>query len=121
MGEFSPPSCFLSSYNVAAARDAALLHKCEQAFPDAEMAPANEGLRRFPPRPEFTGDGPPLGAVLVPPENGLDRLPQVVVRYLAVRPNFVDQRLQLRPPCVAQNVNARVLRHPPQIGMSLKG
>src|SRR4051812_33276585 len=30
------------------------------------------------PGPELAGDTPPLGAVLVPPEDGLDRLPQVV-------------------------------------------
>src|SRR4051794_34760281 len=74
----------------------------------------------YAPRPKFTGDGPPLGAVLVAPEDGLDRLPKIVVRYLAVWPDFVDQRLQLRPQCVAQNVNTWVLRHPPQIGMYLR-
>jgi hypothetical protein len=38
-----------------------------------------------------------------------------------VRPDLVDQRLQLRPPRVCQNVNARVLRHPRQLGTYLRG
>src|SRR3712207_4520125 len=101
------------------------------------MGPADEGRRRLPPRPafhhgppsttarlpprpEFAGDAPPLGAVLVPPEDRLDRLPQVLVRHLAVRPDLVDQRLQLSPPRVAQNVNARVRRHPRQFGIYLR-
>src|SRR3954464_344354 len=101
--------------------DTALLDPVEQALPDPEMRPADEGLRGLPPGPERAGDTPPLGAVLVPPEDGLDRLPQVVVRHLAVRPDLVDQRLQLRPPRVCQNVNARVLRHPRQLGTYLRG
>ena len=88
--------------------DTALLDQVEQALPDPEMRPADEGLRRLPPGPELAGDTPPLGAVLVPPEDCLDRLPQVGVRHLAGRPDLVDQRLQLRPPRVCQNVNARV-------------
>src|SRR3954464_9910209 len=101
--------------------DPALLDQVEQALPDPEMRPADEGLRRLPPGPELAGDTPPLGAVLVPPEDGLDRLPQVVVSHLAVWPDLVDQRLQLRPPRVCQNVNARVLRHPRQLGTYLRG
>jgi hypothetical protein len=103
-----------------AERNTALLDKLEQAFPHAKMTPAVEGLRGLPPWPEFAGNGPPLGAVLVPPDNGLDRLPQVVVRHLAMRPNLVDQRLQLRPARVAQNVDARVLHHPRQLGIYLR-
>src|SRR3954469_6101702 len=52
--------------------DPALLDQVEQALPDPEMRPADEGLRRLPPGPELAGDTPPLGAVLVPPEDGLD-------------------------------------------------
>ena len=100
--------------------DTALLDQVEQALPDPEMRPADEGLRRLPPGPELTGDTAPLGAVLVPPEDGLDRLPQVGVRHLAGRPDRVDQRLQLRPPRVCQNVNARVLRHPRQLRTYLR-
>src|SRR4051812_38989686 len=101
-------------------RDTALLDPVEQALPDPEMRPADEGLRRLPPGPELAGDTAPLGAVLVPPKDGLDRLPQVGVRHLAGRPDLVDQRLQLRPPRVCQNVNARVLRHPRQLRTSLR-
>src|SRR5689334_25091249 len=101
--------------------DTALLDQVEQALPDPEMRPADEGLRRLPPGPELAGDTAPLGAVLVPPEDGRDRLPQVVVRHLAGRPDLVDQPLQLRPPRVCQNVNARVLRHPRQLGIHLRG
>src|SRR3954468_11067728 len=50
-----------------------------QCLRDMRLGP----LRRA--GPERAGDTPPLGAVLVPPEDGLDRLPQVVVRHLAVR------------------------------------
>src|SRR3954447_23050736 len=101
--------------------------KGEPAQPVSPSEPARPfhasplGLRRLPPGPELAGDTPPLGAVLVPPEDGLDRLPQVVVRHLAVRPDLVDQRLQLRPPRVCQNVNARVRRHPRQLGIYLRG
>ena len=49
--------------------DAALLDQAEEALPDAEPGPADEGLRRLPPGPEFGRDAPPLGAVLVPPED----------------------------------------------------
>src|SRR4029079_12538892 len=99
----------------------ALLAEAEQALPDPEMRPAIEVRRSTPPGPKCAGDTAPLAAFLVPREDGLDRLPQVVVRHLAGRPDRVDQRLQLRPPRVCQNVNARVLRHPCQLRTTLRG
>jgi hypothetical protein len=103
-----------------AKRHAALLHQIEQALPDAKARPADEGLGRLPPGAEFARDGPPLGAILVPPEDRLDGLPQVVMRHLAVRSDLVDQRLQLRPPRICQNVDARNARHPGQLGIYLR-
>jgi hypothetical protein len=101
--------------------DAAPLDPFEQAVPDAKPRPADEGLRRLPPGPEFGRDAPPLRAVLVPPEDRLDGPAQVLVRHLAVRPNLVDQRLQRRPLRIGQDVNAWVARHPRQLGICLSG
>jgi len=47
---------------------ALLLDPREQAFPDIEPGPANKGLRRHPPGPEFTRHHAPLGAIVMPPQ-----------------------------------------------------
>jgi len=46
---------------------ALLLDPREQAFLDIEPGPANKGLGRHPPGPEFTRHRAPLGAVVMPP------------------------------------------------------
>jgi hypothetical protein len=99
-----------------AKRNAALPNQVEQALPDAEPGPADDGLRCSPPRTKFLRDAPPLGAVLVAPEDCADRLPQILMRLLAVRPNLVDQRLQHRPLRVRQHLDARIARHPRRLG-----
>src|SRR5919107_6267801 len=43
----------------------------KEAFPDAELGPAQEGLGRHPPRAQLGWDGAPLGAVLHAPDDGL--------------------------------------------------
>ena len=55
--------------------DAALLRPGEQPLPDPKARPADEGLGRHPPGPELPGQGTPLRAVLVPPEDRTDRTP----------------------------------------------
>ena len=49
----------------------------EQALPDAELGPAQEGLRGHPPRAEFSRDGAPFGAVLHALEDGFDSPAQI--------------------------------------------
>ncbi len=103
-----------------AQRDAAPLRHLQQALPDAEMAPAVEGLRRPPPRAEFGRDGAPRGAVAVPPDDRLDRAAQVVVLRLAARPDRLDQRRRPLPPRVRQNARPMLVRHAPKMGTELK-
>jgi hypothetical protein len=103
-----------------AQRDAAPLRHLQQALPDAEMAPAVEGLRRPPPRAEFGRDGAPRGAVAVPPDDRLDRAAQVVVLRLAARAHRLDQRRQPLPLRVCQNPCRASIRHAPKLGTELK-
>src|SRR4051812_30042827 len=49
----------------------------KEAFPDAELGPAQEGLRGHPPRAELSRDGAPLGAVLHAPDDSLKSPAQV--------------------------------------------
>jgi hypothetical protein len=58
--------------------DPALLHQVEQALPDAQASPANEGLSRAPTRTQLRRDSSPLGSVLMAPKAGLDRLAQIL-------------------------------------------
>ena len=81
-----------------------LLDEIEQAFPDALLRPANEQLRRQPPRAKLGRDAAPLRAVLVPPENRRDRPPQLFGRRLPARPDLLDQRLPYRPRRIRQNL-----------------
>src|SRR3954449_3487570 len=83
-----------------AERDPARLRRLEQALPDPEMAPAVEGLRRHPPRPELRGNAAPLRPVVRPPDDRLDRATQVVMRRLAAGTARLDERLQRRPLCL---------------------
>ena len=53
---------------------------------DSPTHPADQGLGGPPPRPQFRRNRAPLGAVLMAPENGLDRAPQVLWPCLAVPP-----------------------------------
>jgi hypothetical protein len=51
--------------------DAAFLRWVEQALPDTKSAPADEGLSRPPPRPQFRGRSTPFGSILMAPEDSL--------------------------------------------------
>ena len=83
--------------------DVVPLGQRQKAFPHAQVRPADEGLRRFPPRPEFGQNAAPLGTVLAALDNRLDGLAQIVVLGLAVRTAGLDQRLQHRPLRIRQH------------------
>src|SRR3954466_7328455 len=50
--------------------DPVLLGQEPQPLPDTQVGPADEGLGRPRPGPQVRGDGAPLGAVLMPPDDG---------------------------------------------------
>ena len=54
----------------------ALLGSFEKPFPDAQLAPADEGLRRPPPGNQIGRHAAPFRTILMPPDNRLDRLAQ---------------------------------------------
>jgi hypothetical protein len=58
-----------------AQRDTTLPNQLEQAPRDALFGPADEQLRGQPPQVEFGRHAAPLGAALMPPENGRDLPP----------------------------------------------
>src|SRR5215207_7153411 len=86
-----------------AERDAALLGQEQQPLPHAQMGPADEHLSRPRPGPQVRGDGAPLGSILMPPEDGRERAPQILGRGLALGPARLDQRLQSHPCSVRQH------------------
>ena len=69
----------------------------EQAFPDAELGPAQKGLGRHPPRAQLGWDGAPFGAVLHAPEDGFDSPAQVGELAPCLRSHSLDQRLNRTP------------------------
>src|SRR5215208_2763891 len=83
--------------------DAPLLGQKQQPLPDAQVGPADEGLRRPRPGTQLSRNGAPLGPVLMPPDNGRNRAPQILGRGLALGPARLDQRLQLHPVRVRQH------------------
>ena len=85
------------------------------------LGPADEELRRPPPRAELGRDRPPRGPVPMPPDDRLDSASQVVVLRLVRRAALLDQRCQLIPLSIGQNAIAGVIRHAPNIGTDLKG
>src|SRR5215210_346375 len=87
----------------ALGRGPALLGEEQQALPHAQARPAEEGLSRPRPGTKLSRDGAPLGAVLMPPDDGRDRAPQILGRGLALGPAGLDQRLQPRPLRVRQH------------------
>src|SRR5436190_18534595 len=52
---------------------------------------ADEGLSRPRPRPKLRRNGAPLGPVLMSPDNGRERAPQILRRGLALGPARLDQ------------------------------
>src|SRR3954447_26700402 len=75
----------------------ALLGQEQQPLPHAQVVPADEHLRRAGPGPQLSGDGPPLGSILMAPEDGRDGAPQILRLRLTLGPTRLDQRLQVRP------------------------
>src|ERR1700712_2158034 len=74
-----------------------LLRQFQKTFPDPPMTPAVEHLRSHPPWPQLSRYAAPLGAVLVPPDDRLDRPAQILGFGLAVRAARLDQRCKLIP------------------------
>jgi hypothetical protein len=54
----------------------------QQALSDTSLDPADEELRRQPPRTEIVGNAAPFGTILVPPEDGGDGSLEVLRRRL---------------------------------------
>ena len=77
-------------------------------------------LRRHPPRAQFGRDLAPLRAVVVPPDDRLDRAAQVVVVGLVRRAARLDQRRKHPPLPIRQNLRPVSIRHPDQMGTILR-
>src|SRR4051794_26564332 len=82
---------------------APLLGQKQQLLPDTQASPADEGLSRSRPGTKLSRDGAPLGPVLMPPDNGRNRAPQILGRGLALGAACLDQRLQVHPCSVRQH------------------
>src|SRR4051812_8046382 len=80
-----------------------LLGQEQQPLPHAQVGPADEGLSRSRPGTKLSRDGAPLGPVLMPPDNGRNRAPQILGRGLALGPTRLKQRLQAHPRSVRQH------------------
>jgi hypothetical protein len=91
--------------------NAALLDALEKPFPDAQLAPADEGLRRPPPGHQIGRYAAPFRTILMPPDNRLDRLAQGDGLRLAPRPALIDQRPQHRPLLVTQDNKSALFCH----------
>src|SRR4051812_24539258 len=83
--------------------DPALLGEEKQLLPHAQVGPANKGLSRPRPGTQVSRDGPPLGSILMPPDEGRERATEILGRGLALGPARLDQRLQPPPLCVRQH------------------
>src|SRR3954471_16104891 len=83
--------------------DPALLAEEKQLLPHAQARPADEGLCRSRPGTQFSRDGPPLGSVLMPPDDGRERATEILGRGLALGAARLDQRLQPHPLCIRQH------------------
>ena len=98
----------------------ALLRLFQQTLPDAMVAPADEGLRRHPPRPQMGRNAAPFRAILVPPDDRLDGAAEVLVLGLVRRAALLDQRGQVSPLRICQNAITSFVCHGPNIGIDLK-
>src|SRR4051794_9503366 len=105
----SGTGCFLVGPDAGAVQkrhpelNPALLGEEQQALPHAQARPADEGLGRPRPGPQVSGDGAPLGPVLMPPDDGRERATEILRRGLALGPARLDQRLQPHPLCIRQH------------------
>src|SRR3954454_3111010 len=96
------------------------LRRLQQSLPDAQPRPAAEGLRRHPPRAQFHRDLAPFRAVVVPPDDRLNRATQVVMLRLVWRTARLDQRCKHLPLLIRQNLRPVSIRHPDQMGTILR-
>jgi hypothetical protein len=94
-----------------AERHALLLHQRQQALPDTSLGPADEDLRRQPPRLEIVRHAAPLRAVLMPPEDRRNGPAQLLQRCFAVWPGLLDQRLPHCPDRIREKPAVFTLRH----------
>src|SRR4051794_23135081 len=99
---------------------AALLRQLQQTLPDAMAAPADEGLRRHPPRSQIGRNAAPLRAVLVPPDDRLEGAAEVLVLRLVRRAALLDQRCQVSPLRIRQNAKTSFICHGPNIGTDIR-
>lgn len=90
-----------------------------RALPHVQPCPAVEGLRRHPPWPQLRRDAPLLRSVPMPPRNRFDGAAKVMVLRFAVRPAFLDQRIQSFPFLVRQNLNSMLNCHHRKVGANL--
>jgi hypothetical protein len=91
--------------------NATLLDPFEEAFPDAQLAPPDEGLRRPPPGHQNGRHAAPLRTILMPPDDRLDRLAQSDWFRLAPRPALINQRTQHSPLIVIQDNSSALISH----------
>ena len=98
-----------------------LLRPLQQTLPNTMVAPADESLRRHPPRPQVWRDTAPFCAILMPPDDRLDGAAEVVVFRLVGRAALLDQRCQLSPLSICQNAITSFICHDPNIGTNVKG
>lgn len=75
----------------------------QQPRPHPEAAPTDEGLGGAPPRTEIGRALAPFGAVVVPPDDGLEGATQVDVVGLVSTTAGLDQRSQSRPLRIGEN------------------
>ena len=98
----------------------ALLRQFQQTLPYAMVAPADEGLRRHPPRAQMWRNTAPFRAILVPPDDRLDGAAEVLVLRLMRRAALLDQRSKVSPLRICQNAITSFVCHDPNIGIDLK-
>jgi hypothetical protein len=99
----------------------ALLHLFQQTLPYAMAAPADEGLRRHPPRPQMRRNAAPFGAVVMPPHDRLDGAAEVLVLRLVSWAALLDQRCQVSPLRIGQNAITSFICHTLNIGADIRG
>src|SRR4051812_2479296 len=105
-----------------AQRDAvALLRQLHQTLPYAMVAPADEGLRRHPPRSQMGRNAAPFRAILMPPDDRLNGAAEVLVLRLVRRAALLDQRCQVSPLSISQNAITSLVCHGLNIGTDIKG
>ena len=74
----------------------------EDPLPDAEGGPPGVEVRRSVPGTEFWGDGPPLGPVAEPPNDGLNRLTLVLHRPASAGADGVEGFFEGGPLLIGQ-------------------